>query len=147
MPRPKVRLVAQHHPDEMRPSIMAAPSVPALKLTKPLVHHGGAFAQVGPEPHPCAVGDTNPGGYDVVDHPREFVDRVHGDLAALGPKTTLNLGQRVRVGRTLAGQATVDNRSKSPSRLMLWGCAAGATADEVSGRHHGRPRAERPDCR
>ena len=48
-------------PCEIRPSTIEAPSVPALKLTKPSCMHGRAGGEVGAEAHPVGVGDPHAG--------------------------------------------------------------------------------------
>ena len=70
-------------PCEMRPSTIEAPSVPALKLTKPSCMHRRAGREVRAEAHARGVGDAHAVGHDVVEQPRELVDAVRRDAGAL----------------------------------------------------------------
>ena len=58
----------------MRPSTIEAPSVPALKLTKPSCMTVVPVGEVGAEADAVGVGDPHAARHDVVGHARELVD-------------------------------------------------------------------------
>ncbi|MPN03441.1 hypothetical protein SDC9_150671 [bioreactor metagenome] len=50
------------------------------------MHDRGAFGQVRAQPHPGGIGNPHSGGDDIVEHPRELVQREHGQAAAVAPQ-------------------------------------------------------------
>ena len=101
----------------MRPSTIDVPSVPALKLTKPSCITVVPSARWAPSRTRSASAIRTPPGSDVVDHPRELVDAVDGDVPvrrAQPPPRRLEVGDGARAG---AGPDDVRQDAEDPVQV------------------------------
>src|SRR5450631_2681949 len=69
-----VRAVADHDALHYAALHHGGPQRPGVEVDEALVHHRGALGQVGTQPDPVGVGDTDPARHHVVGHPGELVD-------------------------------------------------------------------------
>ena len=119
-----------------------------VEVDEALVHHGRAGGQVGAEAHPVGVGDPHPGGHDVVGHPRELVDAVHGQVAAGGALEQAQLVDPVRRARAGRGPGDVGQRAEDAVEVERVGPRpGGARAGAAAGTRRRRRRSARPATR
>ena len=91
-------------PGLMRPSTIDAPSVPALKFTKPSCMTVVPAARCAPRRTRSASAIRTPDGHDVVGHARELVDA--GDLRAARPAARARSRGRGELGEVAPGRGS-----------------------------------------
>ena len=90
-----------------------------------LVHDRGALGEVRAEPHAVGVGDAHAARHDVVDHARELVDAVHGELLAARVGRDARRARARPQPRPGARPGDVREQREDPGevRAMRAGCA------------------------
>ena len=91
--------------------------MPALKLHEALVHHRRARREVGAETHAIGVGDSHATRHDVVGHPRQLVDAVHGEDVAGGAQLPAHRVDLIDGDRADAGPGHVGQHSEEPVEI------------------------------
>ncbi len=92
-----------------------------VKVDEALVHDGGAFADVGTQANPRAVGDAHTGRDHVVGHLRELVHREHFQQVAAQACFELLLGQFGQVDGALAGPGDVRQQREDAGQAHAMG--------------------------
>ena len=106
-------------PDEMRPSTIEAPSVPALKFTNPSCITVVPVGEVGAEADAVGVGDPHARRRDVVGHARELVDRRDRERDAGAAVAQPHRGQRAGVDRAVARPGDVAQHAEQAGEVGL----------------------------
>ncbi|MPM19882.1 hypothetical protein SDC9_66309 [bioreactor metagenome] len=88
-----------------------------VEVHEALVHDGGALGQMGTEPGPVGIGEAYATRDDIVDHPRELVDREHRDVTLPSPQP--RPGGLEVVDGTRAGRGPHDVRQHAEDTVQV----------------------------
>ena len=127
-------------PAEIRPSTIDGAERAGVVVDEALVHDRRALGQVGAEPDPVGVGDPDPGGDHVVDHPRELVHPEDGRPVPSASSRSRVCLELLRRGRPGAGPDHVGQHAEDAGHGQRRAAGpAGARAGAAAG--------TRPGCR